>query len=148
PRLQYRGSQFDLVHFERWARQFPRELSALSVHLIREIAERYYVGVREFYEGLDFLIRNSDIPRGSCVTFCRWQEMGRSAPSVAHELKNQARWRPVGEIDLDEDEHRWPDLSSFDSHFFVLAVCRGMLPGRHGVSGATQNRLTVAHREA
>lgn len=47
--------------------------------------------------------------------------MGRSAPSIAHELKNQARWRLIGEIDLDDDEHRWMNFSPPGSHFFVLA---------------------------
>ena len=83
PRLQYRGRQFNLPHFERWARQFPRELSALSVHLIREIAERYYVGVREFYEGLDFLIRNSD-PKGKLCDLLQ----------VAGDGQKRAQYRP------------------------------------------------------
>ena len=112
PRIQYRGRTVSNVAFQAWAKQFPADIRAIPVHIVREIAERYYIGTAQYFESLDDLIAQSGVERRDFVTFCKWQCLGRSASRVAHDLKNQGRWRPLEEIDLDANEADWPDLSA------------------------------------
>ena len=121
PRVTYRGRQLTIAHFSRWAGQFPKELSTIPIHLARLIADRYYLSMGAFYEALERLIRESGVPEADRVAFLKWQHLGQSAPAIAHDLKNQARWRIVGEIDLDQDERLWPDLTSEQPRWFILA---------------------------
>jgi hypothetical protein len=80
PRIPYRGRQLTLADFRRWAEQFPLDLQPLAAHMVREIAEYYYISQQKFHEALQRLIKGSDIPPGSPVIFCKWQAMGHSAP--------------------------------------------------------------------
>lgn len=41
---------------------------------------------------------------------------------VAHDLKNQGRWRPLPEIDLGQDQADWPDLSSSGGDPWILVA--------------------------
>lgn len=103
----YRGMIISATALGRWLAQFPDDIQPLALHLVRSMTQRYYVGSASFHGGLNTLIRKSNIPKGSRVSFCRWQSMGQSAPRLAHALKNQAGWRADVEIDL-EHEARWP----------------------------------------
>lgn len=121
PRISYRGRQVTLVDFRRWAEQFPLDLQPLATHIVREIAEYYYISAQKFHEALQTLIERSGILPGSRVIFCKWQAMGHSAPRVMHTLKNQSRWRPGTDIDLTQPEDTWPNLPPQQPHWFVLA---------------------------
>ena len=121
PRLVYRGRALSLENFRRWAAQFPPDLAPLATHLTRQIAERYYFGADLYFSAIDTLIKNSGIREGSRVVFCRWQHMGASAPTVAHDLKNQGRWNVLGEINLDEPVGSWPTFVRPEPDYFVLA---------------------------
>lgn len=91
-RLRFRGGQLDSEKFEKWAAQFGA-LRPTAIHLLQWIARAYFISDREYFEGIDFLIRRSGIPRGSRVIFCRWQTEGQSGPRLAHQIKNFAHWR-------------------------------------------------------
>jgi hypothetical protein len=120
-KVPYRGQELGVHQFERWLVQFPMELRSLATHVLQQIAQRYYIGVRQFHDALSILITQSGIPAGSAVTFCRWQGMGRSAPRVMHAIRNQARWKSQGsDIDLEDRPDRWPKSGS-ESRWFVLA---------------------------
>jgi len=121
PRISYRGRQVTLPDFRRWAEQFPLDLQPLATHIVREIAEYYYIGAQKFHDALQTLIERSGIPPGSPVIFCKWQAMGHSAPRVMHALKNQSRWRPSTDIDLTQLEKTWPSLPPQQPHWFILA---------------------------
>lgn len=118
--LIYRGTPLSAQHVRRWLNQFPDELRPIGVHLIREVAGRYFVAWPLFHEGLARLISDSGISPGSAVTFCKWQAMGKSAPWIAHEIKNQARWKINEDVDLSAHESSWPAVQGL-SPVFVLA---------------------------
>lgn len=121
-KLQYRGCEVTMEAFRSWWEQFPHEVKPLATHIVRQIAERYYVGARQFHDSLKLLIDRSEIPLGDQVTFCKWQQMGKSGPRLANALKNQAGWRISKlDIDLDKPESTWPVLSSQESKWFILA---------------------------
>ena len=110
PKIQYRGQELTIGGFQAWARQFPKSIQTAAVQIVRDIADRYYIGTTQYFEGLDGLIGRSGISRKETVAFCKWQHLGKSASRVAHDLQNQGRWRVTSEIDLDAEENDWPDL--------------------------------------
>jgi hypothetical protein len=119
--IPYRGHVLATRELYGWVQQFPADLQPLAVHLVRQIAQKYYVSVNLFHEALDDLIGRSGIPRGSSVVFCRWQRLGESAERVAHSIKNQAGWRVQAELDLRQPLNSWPKLSAREARWFVVA---------------------------
>jgi hypothetical protein len=108
PQLIYRGTPVTPKQFHSWAEQFPLHLSQVPAHLVRQIALNYYLSQRSYFEALQQLIRDSQIGTQDRVVFCKWQRIGTSAPSVAHDLKNLAHWSVVGDMDLGLPEEAWP----------------------------------------
>jgi len=120
-RLVYRGRALTLDRFQRWISQFPTPHSPLAMHLVRQIADAYYVSNEAYFDALNDLIQGSGVPPNSRVVFCKWQHTGASAPAVAHDLKNQANWKVLGEIDLDQPSSSWPTFAGPEPAWFVLA---------------------------
>ena len=52
--------------------------------------------------------------------FCTWQDVGKSAESVAHRLKNLANWVPKATVDLRLQADKWPALDRSASHRFIV----------------------------
>ena len=120
-KLIYRGRSLTQERFHRWIGQFPGPHPSTAMHLVKRIAEEYYIGDSSYYEYINDLITGSGIRKGTRVVFCKWQYMGASAPAVAHDLKTQANWKVMGEIDLDQPRASWPAFSGADPEWFVLA---------------------------
>lgn len=120
PRLRYRGIPLSESNFERWAEQFEGWRS-IAAHIIREIAQRYYITEREYFAALNELASRSGIPVRGRVFFIKWQGLGESAFRVAHQLKNIAHWRVEEmELDLNKPESGWPALDAEKEHQFVV----------------------------
>jgi len=98
--LPYRQQHIAPEAFAKWADQFG-ERSAIAFHIVRCIAERYYIGGPEYFRAIGEIIRQFEIPAKASVIFCKWQAEGRSAPRVAHEMKNQANWRIHDRCEID-----------------------------------------------
>ena len=120
-RLSYRGVNLTLPQFSRWADQFRRDLRPLAAHLVRQIADSYFIGSTDFYRFLDELIARSGIAAGGQVAFCSWEPLGKSSPRVAHAMKNQARWKVVFDINLAGDPRTWPNLQERGVRNLILA---------------------------
>jgi len=119
-RVHYRGSQLEVRHVTKWLEQIPSEYRRIGFQLVRQLAERYFMAPDEYYRGLGILIEQARIPAHRVVSFCKWQPLGKSAPHLNHELKNQARWKLGQDIDFSVAEAAWPRLS-VDDPAFVLA---------------------------
>ena len=119
--LRYRQQSLHLTDFERWANQFGKK-KPLALHIIRCIADRYYISGAEYFRGIEHLIANFEIPARSLVTFCKWQREGRSAPRIAHEMKNQAQWRIASdrEVDLCRTPPLCVGLDPKDAHTLII----------------------------
>ena len=120
-KLSYRGVELSVARFADWASQFPLILRPIAAQLVRQIADRYFIGHGEFHRILSDLIDRSGIPSGHPVVFCRAEPLGKSSPRVAHAVKNQARWRPAADIDLSGDSRNWPGLRSIGVRHIILA---------------------------
>lgn len=120
--VPYRQRILDLPDFEKWAEQFG-ENKPLAFHIVRCIADRYYISGSEYFRGIDHIIRSFDIPKGALVTFCKWQAEGRSAPRVAHQMKNQAHWKIVDacEIDLRQTSTLPGTFDPAAEHLLIIA---------------------------
>ena len=116
-RVPYRGRHLAIEHFSKWATQFPDPLRHLTISLLTHIADHYYIGDGRYYSALEELASLSGIPPGEEVVFCRWQHLGRSAPHIAHDLKNIARWKITAEVDL-EQANEWSQVKN--AKWFVL----------------------------
>lgn len=119
--IDYQGASPTEEGFSRWLGQFPRDLQPIAIHLVRQVAERYYVSVRSFNQALEVLIRRSGVPPHSEVTFCKWQPEGKSAPWIAHALKNRASWKVLCDIDLMRPLDEASDLDRDGHYKFVVA---------------------------
>ena len=120
--LRYRHQILSPTDFEDWAAQFGNRKS-LAYHIIRCIASSYYIGGLEYFRAIDHIIARSGIPVRSWVTFCKWQGEGRSAPRIAHEMKNQAQWRIAddSEVDLRQTPPLCVGLDPRDKHSLIIA---------------------------
>jgi len=67
-RVPYQGREIELSLFERWLDQFPDELRPVASHLVRQIAERYYIGQQDYFLAIDWLLRTAAIGRGALVS--------------------------------------------------------------------------------
>lgn len=122
PRLEYRGKRLTTEAFGQWRNQFPPEFRAIASDIVLKIARRYYTGAEKYYRSIQFLIRQSNIPQGATVTFCKWEGLGKSGPRVAHTLKNQAGWKVARfEVDLSMPNYMWPKLTVEEAQWFILA---------------------------
>jgi len=74
----------------------------------------------KYHRALDILIHDSRIPKGSPVTFCRWQSTGRSVPRISHSIKNQAKWRPTEDLDILNLKKDTNVKGTHDNHLFIL----------------------------
>ena len=121
PQLRYRGRHLSMDAFEKWAEQFGED-RGFAVHIIREIATRYYVTDREYFSALETFVERSGVPAYGRVIFAKWQGLGQSAPRVAHQLKNLAHWRvnQCEEIDFNKAASDWPDLDPRDEHNIIV----------------------------
>lgn len=120
-KMSYRGVDLSITQFSNWANQFPLKLRPIAAHLVRQIADYYFIGQSDFYRILGDLIGRSGIPAGHPVVFCRAEPLGKSSPRVAHAIKNQARWRPSTDIDLSGDPRNWASLRSLGVRHMILA---------------------------
>jgi len=103
-RIEYCSATVSFSQYQSWAAQFPDGLRHIPTHIVKNIAQRYYISRQAFQRGIQELIRVAGIPLNARVVFCKWQSLGHSAPVVAHELKNRGQWTVAGEIDLPRDE--------------------------------------------
>jgi len=119
-RIEYHGRTPTLAEFRRWQAQFPLELRAMVVDMIRHIADRYYLSARQYWHSLDQLVANLGLLPGTRVVFCLWHSLGRSNPAVMHDLKNYNRLRIAQHIDLTGPPSRWPQLTLHPPPTFVF----------------------------
>jgi DNA polymerase III delta prime subunit len=120
-RLTYRGVTLTPAQFSRWADQFNHDLRPMAAHLVRQIADHYFIGSANFYQVLDEVIARSEIQPDTPVAFCRCEPLGKSSPRVAHAIKNQAKWKTVVDVDLSADPRTWPNLSARGVRHVILA---------------------------
>ena len=120
--LRYRQQVLSPLNFEAWAAQFGKKKS-LAFHILRCISSRYYIGGSQYFRAIDHIIERSGIPAQSSVTFCKWQGEGRSAPRIAHEMKNHAQWRIADdrEVDLRKTPPLCVGLDPRDAHILIIA---------------------------
>jgi hypothetical protein len=118
--VEYRGARLTEKALRQWLKQFPDDLQAVALQLVRSVAKDYFIGARDYFLALDHLIHESGVPRDAAVSFCVWQHVGTSAPAVAHRLKNQAKWRRLPDVDLRADPARWPDFPDAPPDAFLL----------------------------
>lgn len=135
PRIEYRGKPLSPQAFESWATQFPDDIQSVPMQLVRLIADHYYIGTNRYFEALERLIQETGVQSNDQVVFCRWQCLGRSAPRVAHDLKNQGHWRAAKELDLDADQEDWPNLAAGKKGLWII------LADDFVGSGGTMSRL-------
>ncbi len=120
--LQYRGGRVSMGELEAWLDQFPEDLRAIGVHLARTVARTYFIDTASYYQSIAMLasriraIAEGHGERGR-VVMCGWQHMGKSAPTVAHDLKIEALFDVASDIDL-RRPHDWP--SDPGSSIFVI----------------------------
>jgi len=107
-RVKYRGRVVSEEFVGQWIAQFPEALRGLAVHIFREIATKYFIDSEQYFVALQSLVERCGIPANGRVRFCRWQHSGRSAPSVAHHIKNLAAWRALVEVDASRSDREWP----------------------------------------
>jgi hypothetical protein len=117
-RCEYRGQNLDPEIARQWLSQFPNELFAVGMSLLRQISERFFITKRRYFGALQELIVKSGLTSQE-VVFCNWQSLGRSGPRVAHEIKNQAGWKVRHHLDL--DSKNWNSLQIDYPHQFVIA---------------------------
>lgn len=122
-RLEYRGARVSIRELEEWLDQFPEDLSAVAIHLVGTIARTYFIDTENYYQSIGILAnRIREIGErhgeGRRVVMCGWQHMGKSAPTVAHDIKIEARLEVVSEIDLRREPHEWP--ANPGSSIFVI----------------------------
>ena len=117
-RVVYRGRPTSYSDVRSWLEQFRDELRPIAVHLLKELAAKFYVSQSDIYSAVQRCIDNSGIPQGAQVVFCRWQPLGRSSERVAHILKNQANWRVKQDLDL-WDPDSWS--MNLQDAWFVIA---------------------------
>jgi len=111
-RVVYRGGAPSYDRYEHWLEQLGPDVREVAQTVVCAVVEHYYIDAAAYWSGMRELVVATDTPDHSDVIFCRWQELGESAPRVQRDLKSVARWRVVGELDLD-DESTW---SLCDSH--------------------------------
>lgn len=115
----YRGKAPDYDRYARWVEQLGPDMRDVAQAVVAAVVERYYVDPTTYWSGMRELATASGIPDWSEVIFCRWQELGESAPRVQRDLKSVARWNVVGELDLD-DEESWSSCASNPNASVVL----------------------------
>ena len=118
--LVYRGRRVDLPLVEEWLGQFPVRYRPTAMVLLRNIAARYYFDSASYHSLLQDCIRACNLPAYTAVCFCGWQQLGKSGPKVAHQIRNQANWTASEDLDLSR-----PSTWAFDSngaprHFLLV----------------------------
>ena len=93
-KLSYRGVELSVARFADWASQFPLILRPIAAQLVRQIADRYFIGHGEFHRILSDLIDRSGIPSGHPVVFCRTEPLGKSSPRVARRREEPGSLAP------------------------------------------------------
>lgn len=131
--IEYRGRRLELRHVDRWLSQISSEYQPLAVRLLRLLAQKYFIAADEYYTALGTLIQRAEVQTNQVVSFCKWQPLGKSAPHLAHDLKNRARWKVGPDIDFTLPEESWPQLSSTNPAF--------VLPDDFVGSGMTLSKL-------
>lgn len=117
----FRGYVLRPQDVDAWLKQFPGELQSLAAHLVRQICEKYYIGVRDYHDGLMEVIKRSGIPRGGEIIFCKWQRTGESSERISNVIKNQAGWKIRSELDLREQSCSFPAEAIKPVKWIVLA---------------------------
>ena len=92
PRIQYRGRTITMERFERWTEQFPDEVRPAAIHMIREIADRYHIDNRRYFDALDDLIGRSGFPGSTRLR----SASGSTSAGVHRELPMTSRTKDAG----------------------------------------------------
>jgi hypothetical protein len=145
-RIEYRGGRLELRHVKRWLGQMDSKYHSIALRLVWLLAQRYFISADEYYRALGILIENTGIPSNRLVSFCKWQPLGKSSPHLAHDIKNQARWKVGADIDFAFPENSWPKLPVRDP-IFVLAddfVGTGLTLSKLGKMGARSPLVRLA----
>jgi hypothetical protein len=107
-KITYRGSDLTRDLVVKWQKQFSSGLQLSASRLLSHIAQRYYISETECWNLLEGLARDSRIPIGDRVVFCKWQSLGKSSPMLSYKLGKTAGWKIAGDLDLDSDPINWP----------------------------------------
>jgi len=120
-RLTFRGHVVEIEAYEKWAQQFG-DRKHIAYHIVRCICDSYYISSAEYHRAVQHIVQRFGIPRRASVTFCKWQAEGRSAPRVAHVMKNQAYWRVEDDTDikLSGDRDDLAMLNPSQEHFLIV----------------------------
>lgn len=144
-RMPYRGQYRSIEAFNAWSDQFPSELIPLTRSIVQQIAERYYISDRDFYNGLRYLGNQSGISNKDLVVFCRWQRLGDSAPNVANKLKQLCGWTNTMEIDIEQDA-TWPNALKMKARWMIITddfLGSGKTLGRYFIKAAQNLKLLL-----
>ena len=150
--LEYKGRRLEVRHVERWLSQIGPAYQPLALRLVWLLANKYFIGQDEYYRALNRLVEESQVPVSQVVSFCKWQPLGRSAPHMAHDIKNCSRWKVGSDIDLSLPATSWPQMPVGNPAFILSDdfVGSGLTLSRlgKGDTGAALRNLSTLYPDA
>ena len=119
--LSYRGASISKEDLSLWISQFPEELRITARHMAHEAATTYFFSLERCYEAFNSFSKTLEISNRELVTFCRLDQLGKSGPHIAHNLKNAMRWNLTDELDCRLTFDNWPDFEGKTINHIVIA---------------------------